>query len=147
MGKCLLLMMSSYDSPSCVHIMVLIKTVSKILDRIMTVRLAILARVKGLLNPNECGSIPSLRTFDAYATLFHEIRTLQRSKFTVFTLFLNIKACFGNVDNYTWRSSLLTKNISSNIVDWVSSVPSERTCTLVFERSPNIAAPVLVGTP
>ena len=33
------------------------------------------------------------------------------------------------------------------MVDWVSSFLSERTCTLVFQDSPNIRSPVSVGTP
>jgi len=33
------------------------------------------------------------------------------------------------------------------MVDWVSSFLSERTCTLVFQGSPNISSPVSVGTP
>jgi len=33
------------------------------------------------------------------------------------------------------------------MVDWVSSFLSERTCTLVFQGSPNYSSPVSVGTP
>jgi len=33
------------------------------------------------------------------------------------------------------------------MVDWVSSFLSERTCTLVFQGSPNLSSPVSVGTP
>jgi len=33
------------------------------------------------------------------------------------------------------------------MVDWVSSFLSERTCTLVFQGSPNLSSPVFVGTP
>jgi len=33
------------------------------------------------------------------------------------------------------------------MVDWVSSLLSERTCTLVFQGSPNLPSPVSVGTP
>ena len=68
----------SYDTPASLCIIVLLKTVSKILERILTVRLTSLARQAGLLHPNQCGSLPGLSTSDAVATLIHEVRTLQR---------------------------------------------------------------------
>ena len=61
----------SYDTPASFRIIVLIKTVSKILERILTVRLNSLARKAGLLHPNQCGSLPGLSTSDAVATLTH----------------------------------------------------------------------------
>ena len=45
------------------------------------------------------------------------------------------------------RSLLLSKNIPSYMVDWVSSFLTGRKCTLVFQGAPNIPAPVSVGTP
>ena len=53
----------------------------------MTVRLSELARKTGLLHPNQCGSLPGLSTSDACATLIHEVRTLQRPRWAVSTLF------------------------------------------------------------
>jgi len=60
---------------------------------------------------------------------------------------LNIKAGFDNVDAATLRASLLAKKTPSYMVNWVSSFLSERTCTLVVQGSPNLPAPVSVGTP
>ena len=67
---------ASYDSPSSFRIIVLLKTISKILEQVMTVRLAALARTVGLLHPNQCGSLPGLSTADACATLIHQVRTI-----------------------------------------------------------------------
>ena len=80
-------------------------------------------------------------------TLTHEIRTLQRPLLKVSTLFLDIKAGFDNVNANKLRSLLLSRNIPSYMVDWVSSVLPGRRCTLVFQGSPGISAPVSVGTP
>jgi len=77
----------------------------------------------------------------------HEIKTLQRPKLEVSTLFLDIKAGFDNVNPCTLRARLLASCVPSYMVDWVSSFLSERTCTLVFQGSPNISSPVSVGTP
>ena len=41
---------ASYDSPASFRIIVLLQTISKILERIMTVRLSAIARSKGLLH-------------------------------------------------------------------------------------------------
>ena len=77
----------------------------------------------------------------------HEIKTLQRHSLEVSTLFLDIKAGFDNVYASTLRARLLASHVPSYMVDWVSSFVSERTCTLVFQGSPNISSRVSVGTP
>ena len=66
----------SYDSPSSFRIIVLLQTVSKILERIAASRLSAVARYVNLLNPNQCGSLPSLSSFDACAALVDTVRTL-----------------------------------------------------------------------
>ena len=137
----------SYDTPASFRIIVLLKTVSKILERILTIRLTSLARQAGLLHPNQCGSLPGLSTAGAVATLTHEVRTLQRPLLKVSTLFLDIKAGFDNVNATKLRSLLLSKNIPSYLVDWVSSFLTGRKCTLLFQGAPGISAPVSVGTP
>jgi len=138
---------ASYDSSASFRIIVLLKSISKILKRIMTVRLSTIARSKGLLHPNQCGSLLGLSSSDACLTLIHEMRTLQRPRLQVSTLFLDIKAGFDNVDALTPRARLLASHIPPYMVDWVSSFLSERTCTLVFQGSPNRPSPVSVGTP
>ena len=137
----------SYDTPASFRIIVLLRTISKILERILTVRLTSLARKAGLLHPNQCGSLPGLSISDAVATLTHEVRTLQRPLLKVSTLFLNIKAGFDNVSATKLRYLLLSKNIPSYMVDWVSSFLTGRKCTLVFQGAPDTPAPVSVGTP
>jgi len=138
---------ASYDSPASFRIIVLLKTISKVLERVMTVRLFAIAKSKKLLHPNQCGSLPGLSSADACLALTHEIRTLQRPRLEVSTLFLDIKAGFDNVNASTLRARLLASHVPSYMVDWVSSFLSERTCTLVFQGSPNLPSPVSVGTP
>ena len=137
----------SYDTPASFRIIVLLKTISKLLERVMTVRLSELARKAGLLHTNQCGSLPGLSTSDVCATLIHEVGTLQRPRWAVSTLFLDIKAGFDNVNASKLRSLLLGKNIPSYMVDWVTSFLSERSCTLVVQGAPGTKAPVEVGTP
>jgi len=138
---------ASYDSPASFRIIVLLKTISKILERVMTVRLSAIAKSKGLLHPNQCGSLPGLSSTDACLALTHEIGTLQRPRLEVSTLFRDIKAGFDNVNASTLRARLLASHVPTYMVDWVSSFLSERTCTLVFQGSPNLSSPVSVGTP
>ena len=136
-----------YDSPSSFRIIVLQKTISKILERVLTVRLMSFARNAGLLHPNQCSSPSGLSARDAVATLSHEVRTLQRHRWKVSTLFLDIEAGFENVDAVKLRAMLLQHKAPSYMVDWVSSLLSERSCTLVCQGSPNSPATVSVGTP
>jgi len=80
----------SYDSPSSFRVIVLLQTFSKILERIMNSRLSCVARVAGLLDPLQSGSLAGLSASDATTTLTHEVRTLQMTGRKVSTLFLDI---------------------------------------------------------
>jgi len=127
---------SSYESSSSFWIIVLIRTFSTILKRIIESRLLLAAGSKGLLNPNHCGSLPGLSTYDLVLTLTNYVRNLQRPCFKVSLLFLDIKACFDNFDNSTLARILREGGITPYQVSWVWSFPSEPSSTLVFPQSP-----------
>ena len=59
----------SYHSPSSFRIRVLLQTISKILERIVASRLSAIPRYVGLLHHNQCGSLPSLSSFDTCTAL------------------------------------------------------------------------------
>jgi len=77
----------SYESPSSFRIIVLIRTISKVLVTIIAACLLAAARLRGLLHPNQCGSLLGLSTYDACLTLTNDIRTLQRPR-------LKVSSCF-----------------------------------------------------
>ena len=137
----------SYDSPSSFRIIVLFQTVSKILERIAASRLSAVARYVGLLNPNQCGSLPSLSSFDACAALVDTVRTLQRPGRKVSSLFLDIKGGFDNVDADILCRGLRSKGVAHYLVAWIKSFLSGRSCRLLFQGSPRVFSPVSVGTP
>jgi len=89
----------SYESPASFRIIVLIHAVSKILQRVITSRVVLAARSKELLNSNQCGSLPGLSTYDSVLTLYNDMKTLQRRRLKVSSLFLDIKAGFDYVNN------------------------------------------------
>jgi len=131
----------SYVSPASFTIIALIRTVSKILERIIASRLLLAARSKAMLNPNQCGYLPGLSTHDAVRTLFNDVKTLQRPRLKVSSLFLDIKAGFDKVDNSTLALILREGGIPRYLVSWVSSFVGERSCTLVFQRAPESQHP------
>jgi len=137
----------SYESPFSFRIIVLIRTFSKILERIIEARLLAAARSKGLLHPNQCGSLPGLSTYDACLTLTNDVKTLQRPHLKVSSLFLDIKAGFDNVDNNTLAHIVREGGIPPYLVSWVASFLGERSCTLVFQGAPGTPAPVNLGAP
>jgi len=100
-----------------------------------------------MLNPNQCGSLPGLSTSDAVLTLFNDVKTLQRPRCKVSSLFLDIKAGFDNVDNSTLARILREGGIPRYRVSWVSSFLGEPSCTLVFQGAPGTPAPVNVRAP
>ena len=83
-----------YDSLSSFRILVLLQTISKILERIVASRLSAIARYVGLLHCNQCGSLPSFSSFDACTALTDTVRTLQCPALKVSSLFLDIKGGF-----------------------------------------------------
>ena len=111
---------ASYESPTSFRIIVPLKTISKIIERIMTVRLSTVARSKDLLHPNQSVSLVGLSSSDACLTLKHEVKTLPRRRLEVSALFLDIKAGFDNVNASTLRARLLASHIPCYMVDWVS---------------------------
>ena len=137
----------TYESPSSFRIIVLIRTFSKILERIIAARLLTAARLRGLLHPNQCGSLPGLSPYDAYLTLTNDVKTLQRPRLKVSSLFLDIKAGFDNVDNNSMARILREGGIPPYLVSWASSFLGERSWTLIFQGAPGTPAAVKVGAP
>jgi len=137
----------SYESPPSFRIIVLIRTFSKILERIIAARLLAAARIKGLLHPNQCGSLPGLSTYDACLPITNDTQALQRPRLKVSSLFLDIKAGFDNVDNNTLARILRECGIPPYLVSWVSYFLGEPSCNLIFQGAPGTPAPVNVGAP
>ena len=139
----------SYDSPPSFHIIVLLQTVSKILETIVASRLSAVARYVGLSlsSRNQCGSLPSLSSFGACTALTDTVRTLQRPALKVSSLFLDIKGGFDNVDADILGSSLRFKGVNHYLVFRVRYFLTGRSCRLLFQGSPRVFSPVSVGTP
>jgi len=138
---------SSYGSHSALRIIALIRTISKVLERIIAASLLPAARLRGLLHPDQCGWLPGLSTYDACPTLTNEVRTLQTPRLKVSSLILDIKPGFNNVDNNTLARILREGGIPPYLVSWVSSFLGERSCTLIFQGPPGTPAPVNVSAP
>jgi len=138
---------ASYDTPASFRVIVLLETLSKILERVTAARLSLLARHVGLLHPHQTGSRPGLSTFDATSTLAHEVRLLQRLGSKVSSLFLDIKGGFDNVDPGQLTSALRAKGAHKYLVAWAGSFLTNRRCRLLFQGSPRVFSTVAVGTP
>jgi len=136
----------SYEWPSSFRIIVLLRTISKILERIIAAHL-LRAASRGPIHPNQCGSLPGLSTYDACLTLMNDLKSLQRPRLKVSSLVLDIKAGFDNVDNPTLARILREGGIPHYLVSWVGSFLGERSCTLVFQALRGTPAPVNVVAP
>ena len=106
----------SYQSPSSCRIIALIRTFSKILERIIAARLLTAARLRGLLHRNQCGSLSGHSTYHACLSLTNDVKTLKRPRLKVSYLFLDIKAAFDNVDNNTLARILREGGIAPYLV-------------------------------
>jgi len=70
-------------------IIVLLRTVSKMLERIIAVRLLVAAHSRGLIRPKECSSLPGLSPYDACFPLVKDVTTWQMPR-------LKASASFGH---------------------------------------------------
>ena len=136
-----------YDSPSSFPLIVQLQSFSKILERIMNLRLACVARAAGLINSHQCGSLAGLSASDATTTLTNKVRTLQMARNKVSKLFLDIKWGFNNINPAARCGMMKAKGVNAYIVSWTKSFLSGRTCRLLYPGSPRVFAPVSVGTP
>ena len=111
----------SYESPFAFIIILRLRTVSKILERIMAACVFLVARSRGLIHPNQFGSLAGLSTYDACLTLMNDVKAWQRPRLKVSSLFLDIKAGIDNVDNPTLARILREGRIPHYLVSWVAS--------------------------
>ena len=134
-------------TPSSFRIIVLLKTVSKILERLSALRHASATHSLGLLHSNQCGSLASLSCFDAVATLTQEVRLLDAASFKVLTRFLDVRGGFDNVCTNKLADILAKGGISAYLVAWIKSFLSKPQCRLIYQGAPKVFCPVALGTP
>jgi len=137
----------SYDSPSSFRVIVLLRTLSKILERVTASRLSPQAAICSLIHPLQCGLLPGRSTADAALVLQHNVESFHRLRYKVSTLFLDVKGGFDNVESPSLLSLLRRKGVSPYLVQWVGSFLRDRTCHLTFQGSPRHFAPLSVGVP
>jgi len=68
----------SYDSPSSFRVIVLLRTLFKILERVVASRLLAQATICSLIHPLPCGSLPGRSTADAALVLQHNVESFHR---------------------------------------------------------------------
>jgi len=135
----------SYDSPSSFWVIVLLRTLSKILEWVVASRLSAEATICSLIYPLQCGSLPGRSTADAALVLQYNVESFHRLCYKVPTLFLEVQGGFDKVDSLSLLYLLCKRGASPYLVQWVGSFLRDRTCHLTFQRSPRFFAPVSVG--
>jgi len=122
----------SYDSPSSFRVIVLLRTLSKILERVVASRLSAQAVICSLIYPLQCGFLPGRSTADAALVLQHNVESFHRLRYKVSTVFLDVKGAFDNVEAPSLLSLLHRKGVSPYLVQWVGCFLRDRTCRLTF---------------
>src|SRR5205085_8853193 len=136
-----------YNETASYRVIALLPTLSKILERIVAMRLLPIAREKGLIHPNQCGSLPGLSTSDAVAALRHDIGTAHRRGLKASSLMLDVKGGFDNVHPSLLAARLRQAGIPLSLRAWISSFLTDRTVALVFRGGPRDFLPAFMGTP
>jgi len=77
----------------------------------------------------------------------NDMKTLQRPRLKVSSLFVDIKAGFDNIDNPTLARILREGGIPHYLVSWVASFLGECSCTRVFLGALGTPAPINVEAP
>jgi len=137
----------SYDSPSSFRVIVLLRTLSKILERIVASRLSAQTTICSLIHPLQCGSLPGRSTANAALVLQHNVESFHRLRYKVSTLLLDVKGGFDTVESASLLALLRRNGVSPYLVQWVGSFLRDRSCYLTFQGSPCLFAPISVGVP
>jgi len=106
----------SYNSPSSFRAIVLLRTLSKILERVVASHLSAQAVICSLIHPLQCGSLPGRSTTDATLILQHNVESFHRLRYKVSILFLDVKGGFDNVESPSLLSLLRRKGVSPYLV-------------------------------
>ena len=137
---------TDYNTPASYRLIVLLETLSKIVERLIANRLSAQARELGLIHSNQCGSVAGVSAFHAVASLNHEVVTAQKLRLKASTLFLDVKGGFDNIRPSTLTGYLREKGVSSYITAWIRSFLCDRSCRLTFQGAPRDFVNVAVGT-
>ena len=137
----------SYDAPSSFRVIVLLRTHSRILERVVASCLAAQAGICSLIHPLHCGSLPGKSPTDAALVLQHNVVSFKRLHYKVSTLLLDMKGGFDKEESPSLLSLLRRKGVSPYLVQWVGSFLRDRTCRLTFHESPRLFAPFSVRVP
>ena len=137
---------ASYDTPASYRVIVLLETLSKILERLLANPLSLQARELGLLYLNQYGFLPGVSSFHAAAALTHEVPTAYKLKLKASSLLLDIKGGFDNVKPGVLTGMLRERGVSSYIVLWIRAFLADRSYRLRFQDAPNCFKKVAVGT-
>jgi len=137
----------SYNSPTSFRVMVLLRKLSKILERVVASRLSAQATICSLIHPLQCGSLPGRSTADAALILQHNIESYHCLRYKVSTLFLDVKGSFDNVESPSLLSLLHKRGVSPYLIQWIGSFLRDRTCRLIFQGSRRSFSLVSVGIP
>ena len=137
----------SYDSPSSFWVIVLLRTLSKILERVVSSRPSAQDLTCSLMHPLQCGSLPGRSTSNAALVLQDHVESFHHLRNKVSTLVLDMKGGFDNVEAATLLSLLRRKGVSPYLVQWISSFLWNCTCCLIFQGSPLTFAPISGGVP
>jgi len=111
----------SYYSPFFFRVIVLLRTLSKILEMVVASRLTAQATICSLIHPLQCGSLPGRSTADAALVLQHNVESFNRLCYKVSTLFLDVKGGFDNVESPSLLSLFSKWGVSPYLVQWVGS--------------------------
>src|SRR5205807_7124994 len=122
-----------YSETTTYRIIALLPTLSKIPECIVAMRLLPIAREKGLLHPNQFGSLPGLSTSDAVAAFVHDVGTTYRRQLKVSSLMLDVKGGFDNVHPTLLAAHLRWAGIPLSLRAWISSFLTDRMVALLFQ--------------
>jgi len=106
----------TYDFPSSFRVIVLLRTLLKILERVAASRLSLQALACSLIHPLQCGSLLGRSMVDATLVLQQHVQSLHRLRHNVSTLFFDIKGGFDNVESSILIFFLRRRGVSPYLI-------------------------------
>ena len=132
-----------YSKSKTYRMITLLNCLSKVSEKIITIRLSYLAEITDLLNSDQLEERRQRSAVDAVLSFIHDIQKANNKDNTLFCLFLDVKEVFNHVSLNQLLQIMQQLNLPLSIKKWMQYFLTQRSINLAFDDEKQPAISVL----
>jgi hypothetical protein len=125
----------------------LLNCLGKVLEKLMAMRLGLLAETYDILHEDQIGGRPKRSAIDAAMALMHDIESNAKKKLIMTALFLDVRGAFDNVSATRLFLTMRHLGCPAPVISWCTSFLTDRTTALSFDGQTDSQRPITTGIP